>query len=85
MQGPQRKLAALLRMFTLAFPRTTSAGLHAANDVVNMEPYCFRAHDAMSEFFGVSTQHVTTMIGPQAPRALHLQENSPRLKSFPRV
>jgi tetratricopeptide (TPR) repeat protein len=33
--------------------------------VVNMEPYCFRAHDTMSEFFGVSTQHVTTMLGPQ--------------------
>ena len=54
----------MLRMFTLAFPRKTSVGLHAANDVVNMEPYCFRAHDTMSEFFGVSTQHVTTMIGP---------------------
>ena len=64
-QGPQKKLAALLRMLTLAFPRTTSAGLHAANDVVDMEPYCFRAHDGMSEFFGVSIQHVTTVIGPQ--------------------
>jgi len=65
-QGPQRKLAAMLRMFTLAFPRTTAVGLHAAEDVVILQPYCFRAHDAMSDFFGVSTQHVTTMIGPQA-------------------
>jgi len=65
-QGPQAKLAGLLRMFTLAFPRTTAVGLHAANDVVLLEPYCFRAHDAMSDFFGVSTQHATNIMGPQA-------------------
>jgi tetratricopeptide (TPR) repeat protein len=65
-EGPQKKLAALLRMFTLAFPRTTAAGLRAADAVVMMQPFCFRAHDAMSDFTGVSTQHVTTMIAPQA-------------------
>ncbi len=53
-------------MFTLAFPRSTAVGLDAAKEVVILQPYCFRAHDAMSDFFGVTTQHVTTMIGPQA-------------------
>ncbi len=65
-QGPQKKLAAFLRMVTVAFPRRTSIGLRAASDVVLLQPYCFRAHDAMSAFFGVATQHVTSMIGPQA-------------------
>lgn len=65
-QGAQKKLAAFLRMVTVAFPRRTNVGLRAASDVVLLQPYCFRAHDTMSEFFGVATQHVTSMIGPQA-------------------
>jgi tetratricopeptide (TPR) repeat protein len=65
-EGPYVKLAALLRMLTLSFPRSTTAGLDAAKSVVLLEPHCFRAHDAMSDFFGVSTQHISTMIGPQA-------------------
>jgi tetratricopeptide (TPR) repeat protein len=64
-KGPQTKLAALLRMFTLAFPRSTAAGLRAARDIVLLQPYCFRAHDIMSSYHGVSTLHQTTLIGPQ--------------------
>ncbi len=64
--GPRVKLAAFLRMVALAFPLWTAAGLQAAKDVVLLEPYCFRAHDTMSTFSGVSTQHVATTIGPQA-------------------
>ena len=36
--GPQAKLAALLRMFTLAFPRSTAVGLQAAKDLVLLQP-----------------------------------------------
>ena len=61
------KLAHLLRAFTLAFPLSTAAGLQAARGgLLLLQPYCFRAHDAMADYFGVSTQHVTNMIGPQA-------------------
>jgi tetratricopeptide (TPR) repeat protein len=81
-QGAQKRLAALLRMFTLAFPRTTAVGLHAASDVVTLQPYCFRAHDAMSDFFGVSTQHATTMMGPLALE--HFISNKlPAVKELP--
>ena len=65
-QALKKKLAAFLRMVTVAFPRQTSISLRAASDVVLLQPYCFRAHDAMSAFFGVATQHVTSMIGRQA-------------------
>ena len=65
-EGPQAKLAALLRMFALAYPRATAVGLQADRNMILLEPHCFRAHDAMCDFFGVSTQHVSTMIGPQA-------------------
>jgi len=65
-EGPQKKLAAMLRMFTLAFPRSMAIGLRVASDVVVLQPYCFRAHDLMADFFGVSTQHATTMMGPMA-------------------
>ncbi len=65
-EGPQAKLAALLRMLALAYPRLTAVGLQADRNMILLEPHCFRAHDAMCDFFGVSTQHVSTVIGPQA-------------------
>ena len=64
-EGKHAKLARLLRAFTLAFPLSTAAGLQAAKEVLLLQPYCFRAHDAMADYFGVSTQHVTNMIAPQ--------------------
>ncbi len=64
--GPKAKLASLLCMLTLTYPRTTAIGLQSATDVVALQADCFRAHDAMSDFHGVSTQHMTTMIAPAA-------------------
>jgi tetratricopeptide (TPR) repeat protein len=63
-EGPFDKLAALLRMVTLEFPRQSAVALQAAKDVVELEPACFRAQDAACDFRGVSTQHVTTTLGP---------------------
>jgi tetratricopeptide (TPR) repeat protein len=81
-EGQSAKLARLLRMFILAFPRSTAAGLQAAKDVLLLQPYCFRAHDAMADFFGVSTQHVTSMIGPQA-LAQFLSTKLPTINELP--
>ena len=64
--GRQAKLAKLLRMFVLAFPRSSAAGLKAAQEVVLLEPYCFEAHNIISDFMGVSTQHVAATIWAQA-------------------
>ena len=64
--GGEREARGLLRTFTLAFPLSTAAGLQAAKEVLLLQPFCFCAHDAMADYFGVSTQHVTNMIGPQA-------------------
>ena len=64
-EGPKNKLAALLCMLSLGYPRATGIGLQSAKDVVALQVDCFRAHDVMSEFPGVSTQHMTTMIAPR--------------------
>ncbi len=64
-EGPKNKLAAFLCMLSLGYPRATGVGLQSAKDVVALQSDCFRAHDAMSEFPGVSTQHMTTMIAPR--------------------
>jgi hypothetical protein len=69
-EGPKAKLAALLCMLTLTFPRDTAISLQSAKDVVALQPDCFLAHDAMSDFRGVSTQHMTTMLAPQALQGL---------------
>ena len=53
-------------MITLAFPRSTAVGLQAAKDLLLLQPYCFRAHDVMCDFAGVSTLHTATLIGSQA-------------------
>ena len=65
-EGPKAKLAALLCMLSLSYPRSTAIGLQSATDVVALQGDCFRHHDAMTDFFGVSTQHMTTMIAPAA-------------------
>ncbi len=64
-QGPHERLAALLRMITLEFPTTTAISLRAAREVVILDPLCFRAHDAMCQYEGVSNLHVATEVGPQ--------------------
>ena len=64
--GSQAKLARLLRAVALEVPFSTVAGLKAAEEVVLLQPYCFRAHDLMCEYAGVANQHATNMMGPQA-------------------
>ena len=82
-EGPKNKLAALLCMLTLSYPRNTAIGLSAAKDVAALESDCFLAHDAMCEFFGVSTQHMTTMIAQEALRSL-VFNTIPTLDGIPR-
>ncbi len=65
-EGPKEKLAALLCMLTLTYPRRTAIGLQSSKDVVLLQPDCFCAHDAMCDSFGVSTQHLSTMAGQEA-------------------
>jgi tetratricopeptide (TPR) repeat protein len=81
-EGPKAKLPALLCMLTLSFPRTITIGLQSAKDVVALQPDCFRAHDAMCDFQGVSTQHMTTMLAPQALEQF-LFEKVPGLEGIP--
>ena len=65
-EGPRRSSRHSFACSPWHIPRGLPSALQSAKEVVLLEPYCFRAHDAMSEFQGVSTQHVATMIGPQA-------------------
>ena len=44
---------------------------------------CFLAHDAMSDFFGVSTQHVATMAGPAALSELVFEKAAAALDGLP--
>ncbi len=81
-EGPKNKLAALLCMLSLGYPRATGIGLQSAKDVVALQGDCFRAHDVMSEFPGVSTQLMTTMIAPQSLEQL-LLEKLPGLEGIP--
>jgi tetratricopeptide (TPR) repeat protein len=81
-EGPKNKLAAFLCMLSLGYPRQTGVGLQSAKDVVALQGDCFRAHDVASEFPGVSTQHMTTMIAPQALEQL-LFEKLPGLEGIP--
>ena len=66
--GGQVRLAKLLREVALEAPFWTVAGLKAAEEVVLLQPYCFRAHDVMCEYAGVSTQHATNIMGPDAEK-----------------
>ena len=64
--GVSPKLAALLRMLVMEFPYGTQPSLEAARDVVDLDPECFRACDAMCQASGVSNLHVATTLGPEA-------------------
>jgi tetratricopeptide (TPR) repeat protein len=64
-EGPQAKLAALLRMGAVEYPAHYSVARRAARDVLALDPACFRAHDVLCEAGGVSNLHVATTIAPQ--------------------
>lgn len=59
------QLAALLRLFAVEYPSTSSRALKAAGEVLALCPACFRACDAMCQVGGVSNLHTATLIGPQ--------------------
>jgi tetratricopeptide (TPR) repeat protein len=64
-QGPQARLAALFRLLIVEFPPGSRLALDAARQVVELEPECFRAIDAMCRFPGVSNGQTATSIGPE--------------------
>jgi tetratricopeptide (TPR) repeat protein len=63
--GPDVKLAALLRLLAVEYPAQTTQSLKMAREVVELVPECFRAHDAMCRASGVSNLHIATTYGPQ--------------------
>ena len=80
--GPHSKLASLLRLTVLEFPPLANSTLAAAFDVINLEPDCLRAIDAICAFRAVSTLAVVMTLGPQAldeilPRKLKAIEGLP--------
>jgi tetratricopeptide (TPR) repeat protein len=63
--GPYANLAALLRLMAVEFPTRSSLALRAAEDVLALDPECFRAHDAMCQVGGITDPYVATTTGPQ--------------------
>lgn len=64
--GPYANLAALLRLMAVEFPTPSVLALRAAEDVLALDPECFRAHDALSRVGGVADPDGTTANGPRA-------------------
>jgi tetratricopeptide (TPR) repeat protein len=64
-QGPQARLARLLKLLALEYPIGTSHSLQAARDVVELDEECYRAHDAMCRVGGVANLHLATLQGPE--------------------
>jgi hypothetical protein len=65
-KGPGENLAALLRMLTFEYPAGWAINVQTSRAVLQLDPLCFRAADVMCDSQGVRTQHVSTVIGPQA-------------------
>ena len=71
--GPHARLAALLRMFAVEFPTTSTLALATAKEVLAQDPECFRAHDVMCQVGGVANLHAATTIAPQVLEQLFPQ------------
>ena len=80
--GQGSRLAAFLCMLTLRYPLSTGIGLQSSREVVAIEPDCFRAHDVVSEYYGVSTQHTSTMAAP-AVLEQFLRRRLPGIQGIP--
>jgi tetratricopeptide (TPR) repeat protein len=65
-EGPDARLAALLRMLAAEYPTQTVISLRAARDVLALDPGCFRAHDAACQFRTASNLEAATSAGPRA-------------------
>ena len=49
----------------LEYPSGRAINLETSRAVVSLDRLCFRAHDAMCESQGVSSSHVSTVLGPK--------------------
>lgn len=65
---PHDRLAALLRMTALEFPGGSRQLIHAAQDVIRLDPDCPRAFDVISANGGLGDLHKATVLGPQSFR-----------------
>lgn len=65
---PHDRLAMLLRMTALEFPGGMRQLIHAAEDVIRIEPDCPRAFDVICENGGLGDLHKATVLGPQSFR-----------------
>jgi tetratricopeptide (TPR) repeat protein len=63
--GPHAPLAALLRLTALEYPVRSRSALQAARAVLNLDPECYRVHDALCRVGGVANGHVATTLGPE--------------------
>ncbi len=63
--GPEQRFAALLRMLAFEFPHHGDSPLHCAQELLKLDPECFRAHDVMYKAGGVANLHVATVLAPQ--------------------
>ena len=68
--GPQRGLAALLRMLTVEFPPRTNVSLVAAREALNLSPENFRAVDTLCESGSLSSLHLATTLAPKVLESL---------------
>jgi tetratricopeptide (TPR) repeat protein len=64
--GPDAKLAALLRMLLVEHPQGTRALVEAAREVVRRDPNCCRAVDVICEHGQLGDLHTATVVGPEA-------------------
>jgi tetratricopeptide (TPR) repeat protein len=81
-KGPGEPQAALLRMIGLEYPPGRAINVQASRAVLSLDPLCLLACDAMCEGQGVSTQHVSTALGPQVLEQVFLEDLA-SLESLP--
>ncbi len=64
--GPHTKLAALLRMLTLEYPRGTRVFVQSARSILSIDADCQRAYDAICAQGQLGDLHAATLLGPDA-------------------
>ena len=64
--GPDAKLAALLRMMLVEYPHGTRALVQAARDVVGLDADCCLAYDVICENGQLGDMHTATVVGPES-------------------
>ena len=64
--GPNAKLAALLKMMNSEFPGYTRTAVMAARDVLNVDGDCWRAYDSICVSGQLGDMHFATKRGPEA-------------------